>query len=119
MSILPSFIRSLLLTIIFSFVIPMFLVGGALGSLFLIGYIPGLQAISQAIADAILQFLATFGTGNPFRGLVVISLTCVWAAILSRRAEDSARTAYTWGENCLPSRICERLHNRCQCVSSI
>lgn len=76
MSILPSFLRSLLLTIIFSFVTPMFLVGGALGSLFLIGYIPGLQAMGQAIADAILQFLATFGTGNPFQGLVVISLTC-------------------------------------------
>jgi hypothetical protein len=76
MSILPSFLRSLLLTIIFSFVTPMFLGGGALGSLFLIGYIPGLQAMAQAIADAILQFLATFGTGNPFRGLVVISLTC-------------------------------------------
>ena len=76
MSILPSFLRSLLLTIIFSFVTPMFLVGGALVSLSLISYIPGLQGMRQVIADQILQFLATFGSGNPFRGLVVISLTC-------------------------------------------
>lgn len=76
MSILPNFLRSLVLTIIFSFVAPMLLVGLALVSLSLIGYIPGLQGMGQAIADQILQFLATFGSRNPLRGLVVIGLTC-------------------------------------------
>lgn len=76
MSILPCFVRSLLLTIVLSFVTPMFIVGGGLVSFSLIGYIPGLQGIGQAIAAQILQFLATFGSGNSFRGLVVICLTC-------------------------------------------
>lgn len=76
MSILPNFLRSLLLTIIFSFVAPILLLSGALVSLALISYIPGLQGIGQATLGQILQFLATFGSGNPFRGLVVIALTC-------------------------------------------
>lgn len=76
MSILPSYLRSLLLTIIFSFVTPMLLVGGALVSLSLVSNIPGLQGMGQAIANQVLQFLATFGSGKPFRGTVVISLTC-------------------------------------------
>ena len=73
---MPNFLRSLLLTIIFSFVAPMLLVGVALVSFSLIGYIPGLETMGEAISDQILQFLATFGSGNAFRGLVVIGLTC-------------------------------------------
>ena len=64
----------MLLTIIFSFVAPMLLVGGVLVSVSLISYIPGWRGV--AIAEQILQFLATFGSTNPLRGLVVISLTC-------------------------------------------
>ncbi len=75
MSILPNFLRSLLLTIVLSFVAPILLVGGALVSLSLVGYIPGSEAI-ESIADQILQFLAAFGSGNAFGGLIVISLTC-------------------------------------------
>lgn len=82
MSILPNFLRSLLLTIIFSFVAPMLLVGGGLVSVTLISYIPGLQGMARTIASAILQFLATFGSANPFRGLVVISLTCATVGAL-------------------------------------
>ena len=76
MSILPNFLRSVMLTIVLSFVAPISLVGGALVSLALIGCIPGPKAIAQLIAEQILQFLATFGSGSPFRGLIVISLTC-------------------------------------------
>ncbi|WP_250126097.1 hypothetical protein [Chroococcidiopsis sp. CCMEE 29] len=76
MSILPNFLRSLLLTIIFSFVAPMLLVGGGLVGVFVLSYIPGWQTTGQAIVAQLVQFLATFGNGNPFRGLVVISMTC-------------------------------------------
>jgi len=54
MSILPNFLRSLLLTSVFSFVAPIVLVGGAWISLSLIGYIPGLEG--KSIAEQILQF---------------------------------------------------------------
>jgi hypothetical protein len=75
MSILP-YIRSLMLTMIFSFTAPVLIVGGGLISVCLIGRVPGLQGTGQAIAPAMKQFLATFGSGNSFRGLVVIGLTC-------------------------------------------
>jgi len=77
---LPNFLRSLLLTSVFSFVAPIVLVGGAWISLSLIGYIPGLEG--KSIAEQILQFLATFGSGNSFRGLVVIGLTCSLVGVL-------------------------------------
>ncbi|BAY20882.1 hypothetical protein NIES2100_06260 [Calothrix sp. NIES-2100] len=75
MTIFTNFLRSLLLTIIFSFVVPMFLVGGFLLLLPLVGHIPGLQGLTEAIASQIIHFLATFGTDSPLRGLIVISLT--------------------------------------------
>ena len=55
---------------------PIFLFGGVLVSLSLIGHIPGIEKVAQVIAEQILQFLATFGRRNPFQGLVVIALTC-------------------------------------------
>ncbi|MFW9257836.1 hypothetical protein A4S05_33670 [Nostoc sp. KVJ20] len=82
MTIFTNFLRSLLLTIIFSFVAPMFLVGGGLLFLFLMGHFPGLQELTEAIATEIIHFLATFGSGTPLRGLVVISLTCAFVGAL-------------------------------------
>lgn len=82
MTIFTNFLRSLLLTIIFSFVAPMFLVGGGLLLLSLIGNIPGLQELTSAIATQIILFLVTFGSGTPLRGLFVISLTCGFVGAL-------------------------------------
>ncbi|MEH2137129.1 hypothetical protein [Nostoc sp.] len=82
MTIFINFLRSLLLTIIFSFVAPIFLVGGGLLFLSLIGSFPGLQDLTEAIATQIMHFLATFGSGTPLRGLFVISLTCSFVGAL-------------------------------------
>ncbi|MEA5624408.1 hypothetical protein [Nostoc sp. UHCC 0251] len=82
MAIFTNFLRSLLLTIIFSFVAPMLLVGGGLFLLPLIGYFPGLQELTEAIATEVMHFLATFGSGTPLRGLFVISLTCSFVGAL-------------------------------------
>ena len=82
MAIFTNFLCSLLLTIIFSFVAPMLLVGGGLFLLPLIGYFPGLQELTEAIATQIMHFLATFGSGTPLRGLFVISLTCSFVGAL-------------------------------------
>jgi hypothetical protein len=82
MAIFINFLRSLLLTIIFSFVAPIFLVGGGLLLLSLIGSFPGLQHLTEAIATQIMRFLATFGSGTPLRGLFVISLTCSFVGSL-------------------------------------
>lgn len=76
MSIFTNFLRSLLLTTVFSFMAPMFLVGGVLIFLCLSGFVPGLQGLTENIPSQILHFLATFGTGSPINGLFIISLTC-------------------------------------------
>lgn len=75
MSIITNFLRSLVLSIIFSFVVPMFLIGSLLLALSLIGYIPGLQEVPEAITTLIMEFLSIFGSGTPLCGLFVICLT--------------------------------------------
>jgi hypothetical protein len=82
MTIFTNFLRSLLLTIIFSFLAPIFLVGSGLLFLSLIGHFPGLQEFTEDMATQIGHFLATFGSGTPLRGLFVISLTCSFVGAL-------------------------------------
>jgi hypothetical protein len=76
MTTIANFLRSILLSIIFSFFAPVFLIGSISIILFSLGYIPGLQQVSIASATQIAHFLAMFGSGAPLRGLFVISLTC-------------------------------------------
>jgi hypothetical protein len=82
MSVFTNFLRSLLLTMFFSFIAPMLLVGGVLFILPLIGHFPALQAATEASSIRIIHFLAIFGTGNSCRGLVTISLTCSFVGAL-------------------------------------
>jgi len=76
MTIFNNFLRSLVLTTIFSFLVPVFLVGGMLLILSLFRYIPGLQGMISDVSIQILHFLATFGSGSSLNGLFTISLTC-------------------------------------------
>jgi hypothetical protein len=76
MTIFANFLRSILLTIVFCFIAPMILMGAILSGLFAVAHFPGLRELSHAIASQILAFLSVFGSGIPFRGLTVISLTC-------------------------------------------
>ncbi|PAX60361.1 hypothetical protein [Brunnivagina elsteri] len=82
MAILTNFLRSLALTIIFSFVAPLILIGAVLVTLSLTGHVPGLQDITGAIAHLILQFLATFGGGSSLEGIIIIGLTCSFVGVL-------------------------------------
>lgn len=82
MRIFSNFLCSLLLTSVLSFAAPLLLVGGALTSLSLLGYIPVLEAIGQTGAQQILKFLATFGNGCPLEGMLVISCTCGFVGAL-------------------------------------
>ncbi|WP_017653404.1 hypothetical protein [Fortiea contorta] len=82
MALFTNFLRSLLLTVIFSFAAPLLLVGGFLLVLSLLGNLPGLQGITEAMSTQIMHFLATFGSGAPLRGIFVISLTCSFVGAL-------------------------------------
>lgn len=72
---MTNFLRSLLLSIIFSFVAPMFLFGGVLLTLSLVSYIPGLQGVTEVVTTVIKEFLCIFGSGTPVGGLFVICST--------------------------------------------
>jgi hypothetical protein len=76
MSISSAFLRSLLLTSLLSFAAPTFLLGSAIASLTVIGYVPFLGSIGQFGVDQLWQFLMTFGSGNAFHGILVIGCTC-------------------------------------------
>ncbi len=82
MSILPSFRPKLALTIVFSFLAPILLISGLLGSFSLLSHLPGLSAISTVINRGITEFLAAFGSGNSWRGIVIIGLTCSFVGTL-------------------------------------
>ena len=82
MTVMTNFLRSLVLSIIFSFVAPMFLFGSILFCLSLVGYIPGLQGVTEVITTVIMEFLAIFGSGTPVDGLFVICLTCSFVGAL-------------------------------------
>ena len=76
MSILPNFLRSLVLTILLSFVTPIVLMTVVLAAISGIGYVPGLETIAHAGTTQLLQFFAVFGSGCPIEGVIVIGLTC-------------------------------------------
>ncbi|MEB3885915.1 hypothetical protein [Lyngbya sp. CCY1209] len=76
MSILPDFLRSLILTMVFSFATPILIVGGGLAIAIFVRQLPFLNAIGQVGIDQILEFLAIFGSGNPLQGGLIIGTTC-------------------------------------------
>ncbi|MGB3655749.1 MAG: hypothetical protein WBA41_31685 [Rivularia sp. (in: cyanobacteria)] len=82
MTMFTNFLRSLLLSIIFSFVAPIIIFGGALLVLSFISLFPALQTMTEIIATQISNFLAAFGSGMPMQGLFVICLTCSFVGAL-------------------------------------
>lgn len=82
MTMFTNFLRSLLVSIVFSFVAPMIFVGVALLILSILSLLPGLQSLGEIIATQISEFLATFGSGTPLQGLFVICLTCSFVGAL-------------------------------------
>lgn len=82
MSLFTNFLRSLVLTVVFCALAPLLFLGLVLGMAILIGYLPGLANLSVAIADGIIGFLTTFGSGTPVWGVGIISLTCSFVGVL-------------------------------------
>lgn len=75
MSILPYLIRSLLIASILSFAAPSLVLAVLFGFLSLAHYVPWFEPGSDYAINCLLQFLATFGSGNPLEGVVVIGFT--------------------------------------------
>ena len=75
MRVFPNFLRSLFVTSVLSFMAPIALVGGIVGGLFLLGYLPGLDLLAQTLGSQIKLFLIVFGDGYVLQGIFTISFT--------------------------------------------
>ena len=82
MTLFTKFLCSVFLATVFSFIAPIFVVGGVILCLFVFGYVPGLQGMIESILTQIIHFLATFGSGSPLNGLLIIGLTCGFVGAL-------------------------------------
>ena len=76
MMIIQTLLRSLLLTVIISFITPVVLLTGLFSTLWAIGYLPVVDSIAQIGVTDLLKFLTIFGSGSPIEGAIVIGCTC-------------------------------------------
>lgn len=73
---LPMLFRSLLLASMLSFTVPLLLIGVLISCLSLFSWLPLSEALAQIGLEQILKFLAVFGQGDPFQGVIIIGSTC-------------------------------------------
>lgn len=66
-------IQSFFLTTLFSFTLPLLLIGGLLGSLTVGHWLPGVTTLSYQALDFVVDFLAAFGDGHALNGSFVIA----------------------------------------------
>ena len=71
-----NLLKSLLLSLLFSFASPLVLIGGVLALLSGLSHVPGLGEMAITGNRGILDFLAVFGNGYPILGLLTIGLAC-------------------------------------------
>jgi hypothetical protein len=76
MSSLIGLLRSLLLTTIVSFAVPVIVVSGTLIALLGLSYLPILEKVGRIGMEQLQIFLAVFGSGCALQGIVTIGLTC-------------------------------------------
>ncbi len=77
-----NFLRSLSLTVLLSFFVPMLLMSGSLASTWLLTCIPGLNQLGQIPTNMLLAFLDTFGSGCALQGMLTIGLVCGFVGAL-------------------------------------
>ena len=77
-----SLVVSLVLTATISFAIPVAIAGLVFGVAITMSLIPGVMMFGHQAAEGILEFLATFGTGKPVTGAIVLGLACSFVGIL-------------------------------------
>ncbi len=69
-------LRSLLLTMLISFIVPVTMLGISIIGLSLSSHVPMGAAIAQETRHYLLAFLNIFGSGSALHGTVVIGTTC-------------------------------------------
>jgi hypothetical protein len=79
MILMSSYVRSVVVTSIISFLAPQLLLGGLTVLLLTVALIPGCADLGQAGLQAVATFLQTFGEGSVLEGLLVLG--CVAGAV--------------------------------------
>ena len=75
-------LSSLLLTAIFSFTLPLLIVGGLLTALVVLSTATALAPLSQEWMAQVLDFLRTLGNGNPWHGAITLGGTASTVGVL-------------------------------------
>lgn len=86
-----SRLRSLCLTSVLSFTLPLLVLGVGVLTSISISYIPNCTALGQAGVRWLLAFLDVFGAGHPFQGLIWLGFAFSFVAVLF----DAFATHYT------------------------
>ncbi|MBL1174395.1 hypothetical protein [Pantanalinema sp. GBBB05] len=73
---LPMLLRSLLLASMLSFAVPLLVLGVLIFCLSLFTWLPVSEAVAQIGLEQLLKFLAVFGQGDAFQGVIIIGSTC-------------------------------------------
>lgn len=73
---LPNYVRSLLLTMLISFTVPVAILGVSLAGLSISSHFPGVAAIARITFQQMIIFLRIFGSGRTIDGLLIIGITC-------------------------------------------
>lgn len=79
---MAHFFLSVFLAASISFSLPVILFGTVLGFLALVSYIPGFFEVGNEGTLYITNFLAVFGSGKPFWGIITLGITISIAGIL-------------------------------------
>ncbi len=83
MRVTSNLLFSILLSATISFIFPMIVVGILLGCSLIIGILPyGISILGDQAAAMIFDFLAIFGNGKPFGGVITLGLTSCIVGIL-------------------------------------
>lgn len=82
MSTLHSLLRSVVISGIFSFVLPCTVIGILASGLYFVGIYPSFAQWSQGGLQALAYILCTFGNGDLVTGLMLIGCVCSLVGIL-------------------------------------
>lgn len=82
MRVASSLVISLVLTATVSFALPVLTIGIIFGLAILIRLVPGLMMFGHQFIEALLSFLAVFGTGKPVTGVVTLGLASTFVGVL-------------------------------------
>jgi hypothetical protein len=82
MNLVSTFIRSLLLAALASFLAPIVVLGSVCFGMQIWTYLPGVGGLGLAGSHYIADFLTVFGNGSPVGGVITIAIVCAAVGVM-------------------------------------